>query len=245
MSDDTNPYLPPSSNLEPDSKRSEHHNQPENFRDPTKLTKTVSGLILAGIVLIVISWGFDLMELSLLKTHQEGVEITESFQNQLESSDVNQAIVGILALLLAIPQLICILMWIYRANSNVRQLGAQNMQFTPRWSVGYYFIPILNLWKPYHAMKEIYRCSQSVSRQPEKTGLLLLRVWWFLYIVSLIISGIMGRDIWKLFTSTQEPSIEQFININILSQISAPIGIACSITLFLIVKKIYRMQMAH
>jgi len=58
---------------------------------------------------------------------------------------------------------ILFLMWIYRANSNARQLGAQGMKFSPGWSVGFYFIPILWFWKPYQAMKEIWQASKAPS----------------------------------------------------------------------------------
>ncbi len=242
MSSDLNPYQPPSSTFEADFNLSQRpQTQPVNFKDPTVLTKTVLGLLITGIVLSFISWGFDLMELRLLKMVQDGESITESFQTQLENSDTRQSMLGIFTILLFIAQAISILMWIYRANDNIRQLGAQNMQFTPGWSIGYYFIPIVNLWKPYYAMKEIYLCSQSVSKNPEKTGEGILSLWWFLW----ILSGIMGRIIWKMTLSIQEPSVEQLINTNILYQVTAFIDIFLSLALFLIVIKIYRMQMAH
>lgn len=242
MSSDLNPYQSPSSALETDKNLSQSvQNQPANFKDPTVLTKIVLGLLVTGVILSLISWGSDFMEMRLLKMLQDGSDITENFQSQLENSDTRQGIIGKLSLLLFIVQAISILMWIYRANSNVRQLGVMNMEFSPGWSIGYYFIPLLNFWVPYQAMKEIYRCSQTVSHQPEKMGEGILALWWFLWISS----NILGKLTWKASSSTQESSIEQLINTNILYQINALIDIPLSIALFLIVRKIYRMQMAH
>ena len=242
MSDYSNPYQSPTSELNPNSNLSHNtQNYFANFKDPTLLTKTVLGLLIAGIALSVISWGCDLMELRLLKALQEGGEITENFQGQLENSDTRQSIVGTLALALFIAQAISILMWIYRANDNARQLGAHDMQFTPGWSVGYYFIPILNLWKPYQAMKEIFLCSQSVSQRPEKSGEGVIVCWWFLWLTS----SMIGNYLMRATFATDDPSLEQLINLNQTTQVATFADILLSITLFIIVRKIYRMQIAH
>ncbi len=70
------------------------------------------------------------------------------------------AISALLTLLAFIATSVPFLMWIHRANRNARALGAQDMRFTPGWSVGWFFVPLLSLWKPYQAMKEIWRASQ-------------------------------------------------------------------------------------
>jgi hypothetical protein len=71
-----------------------------------------------------------------------------------------QGIIAILQLVNLVVLIVLFCIWIYRANSNARQLGATDMQFSPGWSVGWYFIPIANLWKPYQAMCEIWRASR-------------------------------------------------------------------------------------
>ena len=58
---------------------------------------------------------------------------------------------------------ILVLTWIHRANHNARQLGADDMRFTPGWAVGWYFVPIAWFWKPYQAMKEIWLASANPS----------------------------------------------------------------------------------
>ena len=78
---------------------------------------------------------------------------------------------------------ILVLMWIYRANHNARQLGAADMRFTPGWAVGWYFIPIAWFWKPYQAMTEIWRASVNPSDWGATPVSPLLRWWWGLWIV--------------------------------------------------------------
>lgn len=80
---------------------------------------------------------------------------------------------------LALVVLFCI--WIPRANRNARALGATGLRFTPAWSVGWFFVPVMNLYKPYEAMREIWLASlpdDARKRAP------LLGWWWALCLVS-------------------------------------------------------------
>ncbi|MCU0796098.1 MAG: DUF4328 domain-containing protein [Akkermansiaceae bacterium] len=52
------------------------------------------------------------------------------------------------------------------------------MNDTPGWCVGWYFIPIASLWKPYQAMRDIFH--SSAIKHPVPKGLLPL--WWTFWI---------------------------------------------------------------
>jgi hypothetical protein len=69
------------------------------------------------------------------------------------------AVLVFVTVLLNIVGMVLYCVWIYRANKNARALGARGMTITPGWAVGFHFIPILNLFKPYQAAKEIYQAS--------------------------------------------------------------------------------------
>ena len=60
-------------------------------------------------------------------------------------------------ILMAIITGIIYLMWLHRAYQNLPALGVTKLDATPGWAVGYYFIPILNLFRPYQTMVEILR----------------------------------------------------------------------------------------
>lgn len=79
--------------------------------------------------------------------------------------------------------------WVYRANLNSRGFGAADMKFTPGWSVGYYFIPFLNLVRPYQSMKEIWKVSLDPSDWQSKSATSTIRAWWGLWLVC----GFLGR----------------------------------------------------
>ena len=76
-------------------------------------------------------------------------------------NDNRTLLIAVVAMLVNIATIVVFLIWINRANKNSRALGAQNMQFTPGWCVGWWFIPIASLWKPYQAVREIWKTSKN------------------------------------------------------------------------------------
>jgi len=74
--------------------------------------------------------------------------------------------------------------WVNRSCKNAWLLDPPRMKTTPAQAVGYYFIPILSLWKPYASMKEIRSASYGKDHAIKK----LLPLWWtFTLIVGFVI----------------------------------------------------------
>jgi len=155
-----------------------------------------------------------------------------------EASDFRQGVIGIVYIAVFIVSGFLILRWIHRANYNARQLGAENMKFTPGWSIGYYFIPILTLWKPYQAMNEIWKASKSPSDWEHSTTSPILPIWWALW----LISGFLDQAIFRFSKSAE--SLQELLNINLITQVSNFLDIALALVLLSIVNNIYHMQMS-
>jgi hypothetical protein len=81
---------------------------------------------------------------------------------------------------------IVFLMWTHRAHRNLPALGAERLKFSPGWAVGYFFIPILNLFRPYQVMCEIWRESDParLPMRDETSGITkvsstaVVGLWW-------------------------------------------------------------------
>jgi len=68
--------------------------------------------------------------------------------------------------------------WLYRMNFNLRKLTTWNMEFTPGWMIGWYFIPFANFFKPFQGMRELWR----VSHKQWYVDPSILRWWWGLWL---------------------------------------------------------------
>ena len=76
------------------------------------------------------------------------------------------------------------LCWLYRAACNARALGARGMQVSPAWAVSGFFVPIIHLFLPYQAVKEIW-VNGPVDSEPDS---IWLRIWWFGLLGSMALS---------------------------------------------------------
>ncbi|ADU15087.1 hypothetical protein Astex_3455 [Asticcacaulis excentricus CB 48] len=86
------------------------------------------------------------------------------------------------------------LWWIYVAARNADAIDDTIMQTTPAWAVGWFFVPILGLWKPYGAMKQIWLASQADSVNDPKASPILL-IWWICFIFARIFEGVQRNAV--------------------------------------------------
>ena len=129
--------------------------------------------------------------------------------------------------------------WIHRANYNARQLGAADMTFTPGWAVGWYFIPIANLWKPYQAMKEIWKASANPAHWQDQPRGSILPAWWTFF----LISNFLGNASFRL--SLRATTLSELITASSISIANDVVDIIASLIALGLVRQIHRMQMSH
>ena len=215
-------------------------NAEEGFKSLKSLTQWIRYVLYAQILIAILSVIFGFLEYQLLAGYQEGVyaSLKEAFADGELALGFLQG-VGIASLMAFMVSAVLIIKWIYRANYNARQLGAQNMSYTPAWSVGYYFIPVFNLWKPYQAMKEIWMASKNPLDWRVTKISPILPVWWALW----LISNLLNQSIFRLSADAVE--LSELMNLNMLSQASNLLDIPLALVTLAVIDGIYRMQSSH
>ena len=163
------------------------------FRDLTSLSVFVKAGLWACIAVTAIGMWSGWLEINLLQRVADGATVSEA---DAAASDSRQALVGGLYLLFFVVTGIAFLRWIYFANYNTGSFGTTRMHFTPGWAVGWYFVPIANLWKPYQALKEVFKASHpdfldDWQQAPHPD---ILPLWWTLW----VISSFIGRAVVRL-----------------------------------------------
>ena len=201
-------------------------------KDPTGLTKNLVILLWASI------------GVSLLNIVNEIIQMKDPSSGS-DDHPINlpvalfQFFAAILLIVVTILSGITFLRWIYRANLNARGfIGARGMKFTPGWSVGWYFIPFLNLVRPYEAVREIWQVSKNPEDWENQESPGSLKLWWGLWIASGILSQISFRI---SFQATDPTAIQAGHWISILTDL---LHIPLSIVAVKIVSEIFQMQKA-
>ena len=110
----------------------------------------------------------------------------ENFSDQeAEQNLKREYLVALATLFLYLATAVVFGIWIVRANKNARALGAKNLSASPGWALGYFFVPILNLWKPFKAMNELWHASHDPRNGKmafkEKSQIVL--GWWGVWLL--------------------------------------------------------------
>ncbi|RZM16111.1 MAG: DUF4328 domain-containing protein [Sphingomonas sp.] len=144
-------------------------------------------------------------------------------------------VTGVLNVLAVAAAGVAVLRWIYLTSRNAHALGAA-MAVTPGWAVGWFFVPIANLWKPFQAVRETWQVSADPHAPDTVPIPAVLRIWWGCWIASSLISNIDFR------LSMHAETAEQLITASWFTVAAVPVDIALTIALTTIMRRLSQMQ---
>lgn len=200
----------------------------------TRATWTIY-LLAANLVHGVVALWSGYLQLDLLNRIKHGLSVTQA---EAMANDNREAIVALVGLGLIVLTAIVFLTWIYRAYKNLGALGAHNLEFTPGWAVGWFFIPIMNLVRPYQIAQEIRAASDPEITDPtaweKHKNSHVIQGWWALW----ILSGIAAR------LSVEGSDLEGFIMATWAGLISSLLAIGSAALGILMVRDIDNRQSA-
>jgi hypothetical protein len=163
---------------------------PEVFSRTFRSGVTRSRVAIASLVIVAIAVG------ALAWTEVAGLALIDRAElgqvsdlELLEYDRLVQAIAGAYLLALIVCA-IAFLAWLSRTIDNIPVLTGRIPSTTPRWSIGWWFVPIANFLKPYQVVKEASVHLAGPSGRPS-SGLIL--VWWIAFIVGSIASNVVSR----------------------------------------------------
>jgi Domain of unknown function (DUF4328) len=163
-------------------------------------------------------------------------------QPQIDLSDQLTLLVTLAQLLVFIATAYFFLAWFYRAYANLPALGARDPEASPGWAVGAWFIPLVNLARPYRRAREIWRGSDPDTdprdpaawhRAPVSP---LLGCWWAAFLVSSFVGNAYGR----LAHEAKRP--DEILSSLWLGMISDGLEIAAALLAIQVVRRITERQ---
>lgn len=143
-----------------------------------------------------------------------------------------QSLIALMNLAVFIGAIVVFLVWLHRTYTNLPALRAETTEFTPGWAVGWWFIPLANLVKPYQVMRNVW--AESDPEVELEKGFLssvqagapgFMMVWWGFWLVSNFASNVTGRVFDPTDIRTVEISGYFFILAGILRGIAAALAI--------------------
>lgn len=130
--------------------------------------------------------------LSVLSVIASAGETTGLVDLDAMGADALSTAAGLVYVLYLISYLACAIlvgMWIYRAHANLHAAGLED-PYSPGWAVGWFFVPIANLVKPYDAMREL--CNASLIHSGGAGGG-HVGGWWAAWLVGGVLTNVGSR----------------------------------------------------
>lgn len=165
--------------------------------DSTPSLKPLSGLQKA----LTIFLGLNLVA-RLLMTVQHGVLL--EFIHQVQTGNIwitmdpetygtliDQAAVTLSAMnvLTFLGCVIVFCIWTYRAMKNLHEMGSPEVDMSPGWAVGSYFVPIISYLVPFIGFQEIWRGTHKATGDGIGPNA-AVGLWWATWVIGLIASSI-------------------------------------------------------
>lgn len=183
------------------------------------------GYVLAAIAMIVI-------ELIVVVIIRQGELSFVTFE-QLEVAE--QFTMGI-AVFIFLFTMVTYCTWKHRSYHNLKALGVGLLRYSPNWAIGSYFVPILNLVRPFRAMNDIWN---GTFYSPLAANVALVSWWWTAWIIGNMVTR-ASKGVLK--SAETVDSVTAGIGVGVLGGL---IMIAAALTLIRIIGRVTAAQYAR
>jgi hypothetical protein len=160
--------------------------RPRHPRSIRGLGNAVIALLAAQVLALLFEAVAVLGQMSLLQRIIDGSQVTLT---EATASDNRVAASSRLWLVLLVVTMVVWLIWQHRAHANLEALGVTGLEYSPRWAVGWWLIPVANFWKPFQVNRELWKASAGVNDWRSLLTWPVLGLWW----ASWVLAGLLGR----------------------------------------------------
>lgn len=152
----------------------------------------------------------------------------------LTANDTRERFIALAYLAAFIISAITFVEWFRRAYFN-RHQKVSNLSHSEGWAAGSWFVPIINVYRPYQIMKELYRETKEYLTHngieiTQSLSTKYLGLWWTLWITN----GVIGNGLFRL--SMKAKTLDQITSITMGFMISHIIGIALALITLKVIK---------
>lgn len=181
-------------------------------------------LIWIALAMNCISLISSYFQYDLLQTAANGGEISTE---AVTSNDNREQAIGIIQIIVFILSAITFIQWFRRAYFNLH-LRVNRLSHSEGWAAGCWFVPIINLFRPYQIMQELFQATHFFLKRNEvhtreHLPISSLGLWWTFW----IIDRFFGQFVLKY--SMKADTIDELTTSTIAQLISNGIGIILAI----------------
>jgi hypothetical protein len=164
--------------------------KPANWPALERRSTVALAFLIISALLDAVSVAAGLFQVQLLTRIRDGGDFSE---REVALNDLVIALIAFAQIWVFILLVIFFCRWMLQAFRNVVATQPAGVSYTPGEAVGSFFIPFVNLIRPYRAMKELYEASMEPGQASEG----IVRMWWASYLLMGFTGNISARLAWN------------------------------------------------
>jgi hypothetical protein len=146
-------------------------------------------MISAGISWVAV--GYDFSEIRLGMLHRAGGAPDAATRL---AYDRMGSIVWTAQLLCLSVTAVAFVTWLHRVRVNVRAMGVRRLTYGREWTILGFLVPLLNLFRPYQVVREIWKASDPSTGDPmawkKVDAPRRIALWWGLFVAYFVLEAI-------------------------------------------------------
>jgi len=204
------------------------------------ITKFVKYFLYGFIAILFINIISNALQINLMNDYFVKNLYSQSVYEVLaDKNDVRVSMVSIFYGLFLLSSFFIIGRWLFVSSKINHLSGTKDLKITPRWSVGWYFIPLASLVMPYKSLKETFKASFNTADWQDIKVPYYFPIWWSTWII--------GNIFYNAYTRIESSMGDDYTyeQLNLLSYIDIGgdiLFIANSFALLKIIEIIYNNQ---
>lgn len=100
---------------------------------------------------------------------------------------LGETLLWLILLLATIP----IGLWVYRAHANLHEGAVAELNYSPGWAVGSFFVPVANLFVPMRAMRELHNRSMGEPADFAASSVGDVTSWWACHLAAVLLAMVV------------------------------------------------------
>jgi len=188
---------------------------------------------------------FGLEILSVFSSYLQYNLLTKLFNDEyvsdqaIQFNDTREMVTGVVYAIVYIISAITFIRWFRRAYYNLHQKVAV-LDFEESWAAASWFVPFMNLIRPYRIMNELYQETNLLLKRHlnsyQRVSTVFVGIWWASWILTNILNNIIVR------TSLDATTIDELIDMTTMSGFSTLIGLPVCLLAVKVVKDYAQME---
>lgn len=160
------------------------------LRSPVGLGHAVTVLLCCVAAVDLFALWADVLQWDVMNDLARA-DLPGGLERRAERADSLYGTAGLLQGALMVATGVVFLVWFHRVRANADVFEPHVHRWSRGWSVGSWFVPVMNLWVPRRAMADVWEASDSSGRTDP--SLALVNAWWAMWVSGFAVSWWSSR----------------------------------------------------